>query len=479
MRSTGSFKRALIAAGAAALLALAAMAITLAVGLARADRLLDRVSRSQTQLALVTRLEADLNAVPAAPPDRRTAALADLARSVVTYRRTIEAETPIVPKDALPAQAIEARQAAELATLIARGRAGDIDRFRVLARAIVTSERIEADDALAAMRTLRRTGTGTAILLPILVALAGMFAMLWMLANLLRPIGALRRGVAALAQGDTARVDTSGFSDFDDLAHGFNAMADRIAAASRHLEAQVAERTTALADRNERLAAIDANRRLFFAQVGHELRTPVTVMMGEAEVALRDVATPPDALRDALGHVVANGQFVQRRLEDLLALASAEDGRLMIASVPIDVAAVMRDVARQAGPFARSSGSEIALTGSAQALRLRGDASWLHQALLALIDNAVKHGGGGRIDLTLAREAGRATLTVADDGPGVSEADLPHLFDTHYRATDRRGGSGLGLAVARWVAEAHRGTIGAANRVGGGLAVRIDLPLAA
>lgn len=478
MRSTGSFKRALIVAGAVALLSLAGMALTLALGLARADRLLDRVSRSQTQLALVTRLEADLNALPVTPPSARATGLADLNRDIAVYRRTIDAEAHVVPREDRAAQIEEGVRAAELAALVISGKPEDVARFRALARQIAATERAEADESIAAMRDLRRTGTLTAIVLPIVLALIGTIGLIAMLANLLRPIGALKRGVAGLARGEMAPVVPGGFSDFDDLAHAFNRMGDEIAAANRHLESQVAERTAELAERNDRLAAIDDNRRLFFTQVGHELRTPITVIMGEAEVALRDVAAPPERLREALAHVVANGQFIDRRLADLLGLASAEDGRLMLANAPVDLGEVVRAASAQAMPYARSSGLTIGTECPTQSLSVQGDASWLQQALLALIDNAVKHAGGA-IRMSLIRTADHAALTVTDDGPGVSAEDLPHLFETYYQASNRRGGSGLGLAVARWVAEAHRGRITAENRAEGGLSVRIDLPLAA
>ncbi|CAN5367676.1 hypothetical protein BH09PSE3_BH09PSE3_14790 [soil metagenome] len=476
MRSIGSFKRALIVAGAIALLSLGGMALTLALGLAQADRLIDRVSRSQTQLALVTRLEGDLNALAIAPS---AAGSAELARSLAAYRATVDAETRVLPAADRSAQRIEADRAARLADLIARNRPGDRAEFRTLARTIVDSERREAAESIVRMRELRRTGTTVAIALPIALAVIGTFGMIAMLANLLGPIAALRRGVAGLATGRHTPIKPAGFSDFDDLTHAFVQMAgqisthrDALAGANAGLEAQVAARTASL-------AAIDANRRLFFAQVSHELRTPITVIMGETEVALRDATAPVGRLREALGHVVANGQFVQRRLEDLLSLASAEDGRLMLHRERVDIGAVVQRAAAQASPYARSSGIAIATICPDDPMSVMGDESWLQQGLLALIDNAVKHAGGSAIEMVLERHADHARLTVTDDGPGVAVTDLPLLFDTYYQASARRGGSGLGLAVARWVAEAHKGQISAENRNGGGLSVHIDLPLAA
>lgn len=474
------------------LASLAGMALMLALGLARADRLLDRVSRSQTQLALVTRLEADTNALFLAPAGEQPILAGRIATGIAAYRRTVIAEMPLV---GAVAQTAEIARAEQLSTAFRQLRAmsrtpADNAAFRVLARRIVAAEQIEATEAITAMRHLRQTGTVIAIVVPAMLALLGAAALLTMLANLLGPIRILRRGITRLEKGDAVgALEVAGFSDFDELAQAFCGMARQIvtqrtalADANSCLERDVADRTAALAERNDRLAAIDANRRLFFAQVSHELRTPITVIMGEAEVALRDDRADADALRDALRHIVANGEFAQRRLEDLLGVAGAEDGRLTLHREAIDLGDVMRTATARARPYARSSGVTITEHSPTGPVEAAGDASWLQQALLALIDNAVKHASSGcAIRMSLEHDGANAAFSVTDDGPGVSSEDLPLLFDTWHQtaAGRRRGGSGLGLAIARWVTEAHHGSIAAHNHIGGGLTVRISLPLAA
>jgi signal transduction histidine kinase len=116
-----------------------------------------------------------------------------------------------------------------------------------------------------------------------------------------------------------------------------------------------------------------------------------------------------------------------------------------------------------------------------QAPSILGDPSWLQQALLALIDNAVKFAPDSReIEVALRSDGPGARIAVADGGPGVDPAELPFLFESYYQAAGRpaHGGSGLGLSVARWVVEQHGGSIAAENRFEQGLVIEIRLPSA-
>lgn len=244
--------------------------------------------------------------------------------------------------------------------------------------------------------------------------------------------------------------------------------------ANRRLAREVAART---AD----LAAIDRSRRLFFAKASHELRSPVTVMRGEAEVALANAGADTISLRGALGHVIASTDFLEHRIGELLGLAQAEDGKISLAFATIDPSVIAGDAVATARSYADSAGVAIALD-PAEGLAVAGDARWLGQAMLAVIDNAVKFSpGGGTVRISVSRQADAATVTIADRGIGVSTAELPQIFDAYYQADagTQRGGTGLGLALARWVVEQHRGTIGAANDPDGGCIITMTLPVAA
>jgi signal transduction histidine kinase len=502
-----SFRQALAWAGVSMLAALVVMGLVTALGLSRADRLIDRVGESQDQLARLTRIEADTNALLAGLSGALsdgvdpTRAAGDIERQLADYRASVADEARSIGRRGQAAQATELQDAQTLTRLFeplksdllspfpspgspeqARLR-DDLARFYRLAQAVEAREREEGAVAAADMRRLRRTATWIGVAIPLGVAVLGGAAAWLMLAGVVRPLRVLEAAADRAGRGGGPEpVAAQGFAEFERLADAFTRMDREIAAqrqalfdANEGLEAQVAARTA-------RLAEIDRTRRLFFSKVSHELRTPATVVRGEAEVALRDPAAPAERLREALAHVAANGEFLQRRLDDLLALARAEDGRISLRRDLIDLAELTRKVAGLAEPYARSSGAalELDLAGEPPPL-VRGDESWLQQAVLALVDNAAKYAGDGPIRLSLTRNGGAARLAVSDGGPGVDAADLPRLFDSFYQApsSPQRGGAGLGLAVARWVAEQHGGDIAAQNIPGSGLVVEISLPLAA
>ncbi len=242
--------------------------------------------------------------------------------------------------------------------------------------------------------------------------------------------------------------------------------------ANRDLTAEVAART-------RDLRAIDQSRRLFFAKASHELRTPVTAIRVMAEVALDSGTDAAAPLRD----IVAQTGFLNHRIEELLSLSSAAEGRPVMAPQPCDLAEVLACAAQQAQPYARSIGVAIRQDRGSP-IMVCADRRWLAQAALAVIDNGLKFSDpGGTLHLSLASTGRTATMAIADTGPGVLPGELPRIFDAYYQAPSARtgdkmrGGTGLGLALARWVVEQHGGTIRAENRESAGCRIVIELPL--
>lgn len=252
--------------------------------------------------------------------------------------------------------------------------------------------------------------------------------------------------------------------------------------ANRNLTRLVAARTSALEERNALLATIDRSRRLFFAKVSHELRTPVTVMRGEAEVSLADPHEDAPALRAALTHVVANTEVLERRLAELLAVARAEDGQIHLDFAPFDLGAMVRDMKEEAERFAASNNVTLALDLPSEPLVVRGDRRWLGQALISLIDNGVRFSPtGGTLFVRMKAVGAEATIEVEDCGAGAPPAELPRLFDAFYQTQEgrARGGSGLGLALTRWLVERHEGSVRVVNGPRGGCVFALALPVAA
>ena len=222
---------------------------------------------------------------------------------------------------------------------------------------------------------------------------------------------------------------------------------------------------------NDMLARLEAGlirERRFVADASHELRTPLALLRTELELARRRPRTPGE-LRAALDSAAAEVDRLSRLAKDLLVLARADEGRLVLRREPIAVHDLLETVA---GRF----GTQIDVAAP-EGETIVGDRLRLEQALGNLVDNAQRH-GGGTIRLEAERRDSRMELRVADEGNGFPAALLPHAFDRFTRGDEARagGGAGLGLALVDAVARAHGGTARAANRQRRGAVVTLELP---
>jgi signal transduction histidine kinase len=219
----------------------------------------------------------------------------------------------------------------------------------------------------------------------------------------------------------------------------------------------------------------------FTADASHELRTPVSVIRTLAELALRNPAADQESLR-AFAEIVEESGRTSRLLEEMLLLARAEDGTAHLSFEPLDLAEIVRVVGEKARLLVESNGHTLDISIQAAELRLvEGDYSTLHRLLWILVDNAVKYTNPpGKIEILL-REAGEMLIIeVRDTGSGISPSDLPHIFKRFYRSERSRSqidGFGLGLAIARWIADTHQAELIAANLVHGGAVFRLTIPV--
>jgi two-component system, OmpR family, sensor kinase len=224
--------------------------------------------------------------------------------------------------------------------------------------------------------------------------------------------------------------------------------------------------------------AVERERR-FVDDASHELRTPLTNLKAELELALRRERTA-EALRGSLGSAAEETDRLIRLAEDLLVLARADRGRLPVRREDVDVARLVRE---SVGSFSgRASALGVSLESSVgEGVRARVDAARIRQAVGNLIDNSLRHtAAGGRVMIELADRDGAVSIEVADTGEGFVPSFLPHAFEPFSRTDPARGrtdgGPGLGLAIVRAVADAHGGSVEAANRPDGGAAVIVRIP---
>jgi signal transduction histidine kinase len=218
-------------------------------------------------------------------------------------------------------------------------------------------------------------------------------------------------------------------------------------------------------------------QRDFVADAAHELRTPLAIMRTVGEVGMAAPST--DELQATVAQMLGENQHLTRLVDDLSLLARTDSNAVSIERRPADLSALINDTAAELSYLAEERGVTLDRT-IVQNIQVQGDALRLRQLLLILLDNALKHTpDGGTVRLELSARGGRARLQVVDSGPGIAAADLPHIFDRFYQADHARTGqgSGLGLSIARWIVDAHGGSIQAGNAAPHGATFTVTLPL--
>ncbi|ERG63992.1 hypothetical protein L332_05915 [Agrococcus pavilionensis RW1] len=275
-----------------------------------------------------------------------------------------------------------------------------------------------------------------------------------------RRLAAVRSAAEQVAVGDySARAPLLGMgSEFDELARAFNRMA---------------------AD----LAGLEAARTRMLSELAHEMRTPAAVLEAYLE-AIRDGVARAD--EPTIEMLRAQGARLTRLSQDIALVTTAEEGRLAMRRTRVPAGRLLDDAAAQI--IGRTAAAGVAFSvdapHSAAAALLDADVDRLGQVLTNLLDNALRHTpAGGHVRLGAARVGDLLRITVRDDGEGIPQEHVPHIFDRFYRvdtARDRaHGGSGVGLAIVRAITEAHGGSVSAASGgPGQGTVIAVELPLA-
>jgi signal transduction histidine kinase len=204
-------------------------------------------------------------------------------------------------------------------------------------------------------------------------------------------------------------------------------------------------------------------------------------MRTTTEVSLRTSQTVAD-FREAQEDVLAELEKTSSLVEKLMVLARADAGVESLQRAPLNLTDCLRDACNEGRVLAAAKQLSFQENIDSSALVVEGDSQALHRVFLILIDNAVKYTpSGGSITVGINRSDDSAVAEFRDSGIGISAEDLPNIFDRFYRADKARsrefGGVGLGLSIARWVAEAHRGSIQVQSTPGTGSVFRVRLPL--
>lgn len=314
----------------------------------------------------------------------------------------------------------------------------------------------------------------------------------------INPLNRLKGAVNQMREDNLkARVPEKGMDgEFWELADSFNGMADELSDLYENLETQVEHRTKQLKrinqvlddqqkqlqEANQKLAEENQYKSDFLTIMSHELRTPLTSIMAFTEVMQKTEEMPEH--KKVLSEIMANSQILLSMINNILEMARIQSGRAEFSPEWVDFGDVVGQVNSIIRPLAEKKGQDFSVSVAADVPLFYGDWEKLRRIMENLCGNAVKYtpaGGHIQMCLTYDAESRLVRIQVRDDGIGISEKDLPGVFDkfvqSDHSASRRYNGSGLGLAVARELTEFHKGTIRAESRLGKGSLFLVELPV--
>jgi signal transduction histidine kinase len=290
-------------------------------------------------------------------------------------------------------------------------------------------------------------------------------AFAWFLGRMVvRPLAATSDAARRVAAGDLAvALPTSRVREVAQLNASFEAMSAELDASLRHE------------------AELEQERRLFIGAIVHDLRTPLFSLRGYLDGLAQGVADTPEKRERYLAVAREKADSLERLIADLFDFTRLEYLDQTPHCEPLDLAALLGRLVEGIRPRAEAKGVRLLVEDLSVPCTVDGDAHLLTRAIENLLDNAVRFTpGGGDVRVSYRTVGQRTTVTVADSGPGIPAADLPHLFTPLYRGESSRnrrtGGAGLGLTIAKRIVEAHGGDLTAGNAPNGGAIFRVTLP---
>ena len=351
------------------------------------------------------------------------------------------------------------------AEIAARNRFAQGERRQVAREAILSQEqrrlalREEIDDETRDTALLVGAGliaglTGAAILFSGLIA------------SMRRPLEDLVAASERLASGDLdARVKVGGLSETATLGSAFNEMA-------AELQRRAGERDQ-----------LDRMKDEFVLTASHELRSPLTSVQGFAELLMLEREKLTDKQAETVEVILDNTRHLVRLLNDLLDLARSDAGRLVIKPVPTEVAPLVDDAVRTMRSQTEARRQSLSLEVEPGMPPIEVDRDRIRQVLVNLLTNAHEYSPEeATIEVKASLRGAEVEISVSDDGPGMPEDQLEHIFDRFTRGdaglTQHVGGTGLGLAISKSLVELHGGTIAAEAVLGQGSTFRVRLPIA-
>lgn len=320
--------------------------------------------------------------------------------------------------------------------------------------------------------------TSTLLLIGFGVAL---LATLLLSRRVIRPLETLRRGVERIRKGDlNTRLDLKTGDEIELLAEEFNEMATNLNEAYTGLEHKVAERTQALTIANEKLEEASHHKSQFLANVNHELRTPVSAIIGYGGLVLSDTGGQISRLqKENLQDLVNNAERLLNLIDSLLDFAKIEAGRLEVRIEPVEVEEIIESATSTIESTLSNTHIHVIREIAPDIPVVNTDRDKLSQIVLNLLDNAVKFTECGEVRISACRQDGALKLAVSDTGIGIPKEYLSQVFEEFHRGTPaikKYRGTGLGLAIVKRLVDLLGGHIAVSSEVGIGSTFTVVLP---
>lgn len=229
------------------------------------------------------------------------------------------------------------------------------------------------------------------------------------------------------------------------------------------------------------LRSIEKMRSDFVANISHELRTPLTSIRGYTETILHEELDRGQLL-DFLKVIDRETARLSSLLDDLLDLAQIENEKGFVQKEAVDLTELLNEAVQEVERLHLQNDITIIASLPQESLMVEGNSEWLRQAVINVLENSIRHGRSrGKVEISLYREDQQAVVEVSDNGPGIPDADLPHVFERFYRVDKGRsrksGGTGLGLSIVKHIMEAHSATYSLQSKEGQGVTFCFKLPL--
>ena len=309
-------------------------------------------------------------------------------------------------------------------------------------------------ETLTNLDDMRNTGAKMIFSSGILALLIAIAVSIVFAGQITSPVMKMRSVTTALQNGDyTAKTGLKRKDEIGEMAESIDMLSDR------------------LYQNQQEAKSMEQMRQDFFANVSHELRTPIAVVRAYTESMVDGIVTEPEKVKQYNDRILSECKSMERLVGDLLTLSKMQNPDFKIDAEPVNLVHIFDEVVRSALAISAERGIQIVMHRESSVYMIMGDYDRLRQMFIVILDNAIKFSKPGTtIHLNLTSVKRKVICSIRDEGVGISEEELPNIFDKFYKSKLRQNakGTGLGLPIAKQIALKHGGTIDVKSKLGEG-----------